>query len=228
MTFEEILDQAVAMLQRRGRVTYRALKAQFQLDNDLLDVLKDELLFAYPVIDEDSRGLIWTGETTGVQGVLQRHKQPEPQPVAEQAQPVQETQSLEPPTPEAERRQLTVMFVDMVESTALSGELDPEDYREVVRQYQQVCSEVIHRYDGHVAQLLGDGLLVYFGWPQAHEDDAQRAVRAGLGIVESIPRPNPDCFPLYLGNLSSRISADLGAPFLSAGDDHQPFISEGH
>ena len=78
------------------------------------------------------------------------------------------------------------MFIDMVESTALSGALDPEDYREVVRQYQQVCSEVIQRYDGHIAQLLGDGLLVYFGFPLAHEDDAQRAIHTGLGIVEAI------------------------------------------
>ena len=67
---------------------------------------------------------------------------------------------------------------------------DPEDLREVVREYQATCSEVIQRYDGHVAQLLGDGLLVYFGYPQAHEDDAQRAVRAGLGIVEAIGKLN--------------------------------------
>jgi class 3 adenylate cyclase/predicted ATPase len=87
---------------------------------------------------------------------------------------------------EAERRQLTVMFCDLVDSTKLSNQLDPEDYREVVRAYQSACTEVIQRYDGHIAQLLGDGLLVYFGYPQAHEDDAHRAVRAGLGIVEAI------------------------------------------
>src|SRR5262249_47674724 len=86
-------------------------------------------------------------------------------------------------TPDAERRQLTVMFCDLVDSTKLSSQLDPEDYREVVRAYQQVCTEIIKRYDGHIAQLLGDGLLVYFGYPQAHEDDAQRAVRTGLGIL---------------------------------------------
>jgi class 3 adenylate cyclase len=78
------------------------------------------------------------------------------------------------------------MFVDLVGSTNLSGELDPEDYREVVRQYQQVCSVVIQRYDGHVAQLLGDGLLVYFGYPAAHEEDAQRAIHTGLGIISAI------------------------------------------
>jgi class 3 adenylate cyclase/tetratricopeptide (TPR) repeat protein len=78
------------------------------------------------------------------------------------------------------------MFCDLVDSTALSSQLDPEDYREVVREYQKVCSEVITRFDGHIAQLLGDGLLVYFGYPHAHEDDAQRAVRTGLGILEAL------------------------------------------
>jgi TOMM system kinase/cyclase fusion protein len=91
-----------------------------------------------------------------------------------------------PSTPEAERRQLTVMFCDLVESTKLSSQLDPEEYREVVRAYQSACTEVIQHYDGHIAQLLGDGLLVYFGYPQAHEDDAQRAVRAGLGILNAM------------------------------------------
>src|SRR6185503_1726638 len=91
-----------------------------------------------------------------------------------------------PPHPEAERRQLTVMFCDLVDSTALSGQLDPEDLREVVRSYQKVCSDVITRFDGHVAQLLGDGLLVYFGYPQAHENDAQRAVRTGLGMLAAM------------------------------------------
>jgi class 3 adenylate cyclase/predicted ATPase len=93
---------------------------------------------------------------------------------------------VKPSTPEAERRQLTVMFCDLVDSTTLSSRLDPEAYREVIRAYQQVCSEVITRFDGHIAQLLGDGLLVYFGYPQAHEDDAQRAVRTGLGILAAM------------------------------------------
>jgi class 3 adenylate cyclase len=78
------------------------------------------------------------------------------------------------------------MFIDLVESTSLSSQLDPEEYREVVRAYQRVCTDVIQRYDGHIAQLLGDGLLVYFGYPQAHEDDAQRAVRTGLGILAAM------------------------------------------
>jgi TOMM system kinase/cyclase fusion protein len=90
------------------------------------------------------------------------------------------------PTPEAERRQLTVLFCDLVGSVALSAQLDPEDLREVVRAYQRTCSAVIQRYEGHIAQLLGDGLLVYFGYPVAHEDDAHRAVRTSLGILDAM------------------------------------------
>jgi TOMM system kinase/cyclase fusion protein len=187
MTFEEILDQSVAMLQRRGRLTYRTLRRQFDLDDEALADLKDELLFSHPVVDEGGRGLVWTGEKREVPRPASQPAQPEPQPVVEQVQPVQETSSsVEPHAPEAERRQLTVMFCDLVGSTSLSGEFDPEDYRAVVRQYQQVCSEVIQRYDGHIAQYLGDGLLVYFGFPQAHEDDAQRAIHSGLGIIKAI------------------------------------------
>ncbi len=88
----------------------------------------------------------------------------------------------------AERRQLTVMFCDLAESTALAGQLDPEDWRDVIRAYQTACAAVIHRFEGYIAQYLGDGILVYFGYPQAHEDDAQRAVRAGLEILEAVDR----------------------------------------
>src|SRR5205823_129728 len=94
--------------------------------------------------------------------------------------------SAEPRTSNAERRQLTIMFCDLVDSTTLSGQLDPEDLREVIRAYQAACAEVIQRFDGHIAQLLGDGLLVYFGYPHVHEDDAHRAVRTGLGILDAM------------------------------------------
>jgi class 3 adenylate cyclase/predicted ATPase len=91
---------------------------------------------------------------------------------------------------EAERRHLTVLFCDLVDSTALSARLDPEELREIVRAYQAASTRVIARYDGHMAQYLGDGLLVYFGYPAAHEDDAGRAVWAGLGIVDSLHELN--------------------------------------
>jgi class 3 adenylate cyclase len=88
-------------------------------------------------------------------------------------------------TPEdrAERRQVTVMFSDLVGSTALSARMDPEDLREVISAYQKCVAETVHRFGGFVAKYMGDGVLVYFGYPQAHEDDAERAVRAGLELV---------------------------------------------
>src|SRR5262245_18000983 len=78
----------------------------------------------------------------------------------------------------------------MAGSTKLASELDPEEWREVVRAYQETCTKVIGRYEGHIAQSLGDGLLVYFGYPRVHEDDAQRAVRAGVGMVEAMGQLN--------------------------------------
>ena len=90
------------------------------------------------------------------------------------------------------------MFCDLVDSTPLSSRLDPEELREVVRAYQETCARVIARYGGHIAYYLGDGLLVYFGYPRAHEDDAQRAVRAGLGIMEA------------MGQLDNRLTAERG------------------
>ena len=87
---------------------------------------------------------------------------------------------------EAERRQLTVLFCDIVGSTELSAKLDPEDMREVLRAYQETCAQVIARYDGYVAKFMGDGVYAYFGYPIAHEDDAERAITAGLGMVEAV------------------------------------------
>jgi class 3 adenylate cyclase len=91
-------------------------------------------------------------------------------------------------TPEdrAERRQVTVMFSDLVGSTALSARMDPEDLREVISAYQKSVADIVQRFGGFVAKFMGDGVLVYFGYPQAHEDDAERAVRAGLDLVAAV------------------------------------------
>jgi predicted ATPase/class 3 adenylate cyclase len=90
--------------------------------------------------------------------------------------------------PEAERRQLTVLFCDIVASSELSVRIDPEELRDIMCDYRGTCREIVSRYDGYVAQFLGDGILVYFGYPQAHEDDARRATRAGLEIIQHIPQ----------------------------------------
>jgi TOMM system kinase/cyclase fusion protein len=200
MDFYALLDQVVDLLRQRGRVTYRALKLQFKLDDEYLEVLKDELIKAQHVaVDENGDVLVWTGDT----GTTSTPAQQSPQPVQPSAHqedgfaPVK-SPAAESRTSDAERRQLTVLFCDLVDSTALASQLDPEELREVVRAYQEACAKVIARFEGHIAQYLGDGLLVYFGYPRAHEDDAQRAVRAGLGMIEA------------LGQLNTRLAQERG------------------
>src|SRR5215471_10581078 len=200
MDFYDIYDQVIDLLKQRGRASYRALKVQFHLDDEALEALKDELIEVHQLArDQDGRMLVWTGEgsTTPEPTIVQSAQQEIRR--EDQRTPV-EAPPAAPRSPAAERRQLTVMFCDLVDSTKLSSQLDPEEYREVIRAYQQVCSEIIQQYDGHVAQFLGDGLLIYFGYPQAHEDDPQRAVRTGLGILAA------------MGDLNTRLQEVKGIP----------------
>jgi TOMM system kinase/cyclase fusion protein len=201
MDFDALLAQVRELLQRQGRVSYRALKLRFQLDDETLAALKDELIYAERVArDEEDRVLVWGGKAGTT------------------AEPARQSSLLLPPetapaaphTSEAERRQLTVMFCDLVDSTPLSEALDPEDLREVVRAYQATCAAVIQRYDGYIAQYLGDGLLVYFGYPQAHEDDAHRAVRTGLGIVKTMGTLNAALAQKYSVRLAVRVGIHTG------------------
>jgi class 3 adenylate cyclase/predicted ATPase len=192
VTFNEVLDQVRELLQREGRVSYRALKRRFGLDDDYLEDLKAELIDAKRLaVDEDGKVLVWTGgaakEETENRGNGETEKDSSESAVrrSESARHLPRRTSAE-----AERRQLTVMFCDLVGSTALSEQLDPEELREVVQAYQAACEGVMARVDGYVARYMGDGLLVYFGYPTAHEDAAARAVRAGLAIVGELPQLN--------------------------------------
>ena len=161
MEFADILEQTIALLQHQGRISYGALKRRFGLDDAYLDDLKIELIEAQQLAcDENGRILVWVGQSA-----------PAPLPASEPTRspaptvPQGELPRGERHAPDAERRQLTVLFCDLVDSTALSGQLDPEDYREVVQAYQTTCAEVIQRFKGYIAQYLGDGLLIYFGYP---------------------------------------------------------------
>jgi class 3 adenylate cyclase len=198
MDYDELVAKVIELLQRDKRVPYRVLKRRFDLDDDYIEDLKIDLVEAKQLaVDENDRILVWISEAATTPKPAPT--QPSQPNITQETQPAQvESPSVESRTQEAERRQLTVMFCDLVGSTSLSGELDPEDLREVVRSYQAACAEVIQRYEGHVAQLLGDGLLVYFGYPSAHEDDAQRSVHAGLGIIKAIE------------TLNSRLEQDKG------------------
>jgi hypothetical protein len=190
MDYDAVLDQVVALLQQHKRLSSRVLTLRLQLDDNTLEALKEDLIYAKQLAtDEGGRVLVWMGAGAAVT--------PPGSGAAESVEPPDHgvSQNLQagspspaPRPPEAERRQLTVLFCDLVDSTVLASKLDPEGWREVVQAYQQTCAGVIERFEGHIAQYLGDGLSVYFGYPRAHEDDAQRAVHAGLGMLDAMER----------------------------------------
>jgi class 3 adenylate cyclase len=149
MDYDALLAQVLTLLQQEQRLAYRVLKRRFQLDDDLLEDLKDDLIYAkHLAVDEDGKVLVWTGGTA-------EHPRQEASPAP---------QATAPP-PDAERRHLTVLFCDLVDSTSLARQLDPEELRTVVRAYQDTCAKVIARFEGHIAQYLGDGLLVLLRLP---------------------------------------------------------------
>jgi len=123
----------------------------------------------------------------------------------------------------AERRQLTVMFCDLVGSSQLSQTLDPEDLREIMQQYRRICTQAIEQSEGYTAQFMGDGILAYFGYPQANEDDARRAAHAGMHILNKLSELNEEISPSFNINLSIRIGIHTGlvviGDILSQGDD---------
>ena len=206
-------DLVSALLQREGRLSYRTLTQLFGFDAACLDQVRQDLVFKQLARDVHSKGLEWTG---GLPRVGTDHRPAAPlDAVVETASALSDVVPVLPaapvrPAPEAERRQLTVLLCDLVGSTQLSGQLDPEDWRAVVRAYQEAAAAVIQQYEGHIAQYLGDGLLVYFGYPTAHEDDARRAVHTGLGIVQAIAPLNTRLATQYGVQLAVRLGIHSG------------------
>jgi class 3 adenylate cyclase/tetratricopeptide (TPR) repeat protein len=188
MDFYAVLDQAVDLLRQRGRVTYRALKMQFKLDDDQLEALKDELLYAHPqVVDDTGRGLLWTGAPEAVP------------PPAEAPAPAQDRTPLSYTPPylaeqiltsraalEGERKQVTVLFADLKGSMELLAERDPEEARQLLDPVLDRMMAAVHQYEGTVNQVMGDGIMALFGAPLAHEDHAVRACYAALRTQEAV------------------------------------------
>ena len=182
MDFDAVLVQVQQQLESERRVAYRILKRRFQLDDEDIEDIKADLIDAKQMaVDEDGKVLVWTGGEPSEEMPAQTTNSAVAEPLA-----FAPSLQLKREAPVGERRQLTVMFCDLVGSTVLSEQLDPEDLQTVVRTYQEVSAQVIKRYEGYIAQYLGDGLLVYFGYPTAHEDDAARSIRAGLEIVTAL------------------------------------------
>jgi class 3 adenylate cyclase/tetratricopeptide (TPR) repeat protein len=188
MTFEEILDHAIAMLQRRGRLTYGTLKRQFQLDDAVLDDLKDALLYAHAEVRDDAgRGLMWTGETgTTAPTAAAPTELPARTPLAYTPAYLAEKILTSRSALEGERKQVTVLFADLKGSMELLADRDPEDARQLLDPVLERMMAAVHRYEGTVNQVMGDGIMALFGAPLAHEDHAVRACYAALRIQEAV------------------------------------------
>jgi class 3 adenylate cyclase/tetratricopeptide (TPR) repeat protein len=195
MTFEELLDQAIALLQRRGRLTYRALKRQFNLDDDYLEDLKAELIQGQRLaVDEDGAVLVWTGaevsalhSTAGATASAQGKALPpvssqDRLPLAYTPQYLAEKILTSKSTLEGERKQVTVLFADLKDSTELIRGLDPEAAQQLLDPAIHCMMDAVHRFEGTVNQVLGDGIMALFGAPIAHEDHALRACYAALAM----------------------------------------------
>src|SRR5215831_16166334 len=186
MTFEEILDQAIAMLQRRGRVSYRALQRQFQLDDVYLQDLTAEIVEVLQLaVDQDHTMLVWTGEAAPA--ALPEPVQA-PAPLAYTPAYLAEKILTSRAALEGERKQVTVLFADLKGSTELIQGLDPEEARQLLDPALHIMMDAVHHYEGTVNQVLGDGIMALFGAPVAHEDHAVRACYAALAMQAAMRR----------------------------------------
>src|SRR5262249_51612010 len=190
MTFEEILDQAIAMLQRRGRLTYGTLRLQFGLNDEQLAVRKEELIDAQRLaVDERGNVLVWTGDMASVAAPATAPALVQaPAPLAYTPAYLAEKILTSRSALEGERKQVTVLFADLKGSTELIRDLDPEAAQTLLDPALQHMMDAVHRYEGTVNQVLGDGIMALFGAPVAHEDHAVRACYAALAMQAALRR----------------------------------------
>jgi class 3 adenylate cyclase len=183
MTFEEILDHAIAMLQRRGRLTYGTLKRQFQLDDGALEDLKNELIEGQRLaVDERGNVLVWTGDTAASAPVPVQAQAPLTYTPPHLTDKILATRT----TLEGERKQVTVLFADLKGSMELLADRDPEEARKLLDPVLERMMAAVHQYEGTVNQVMGDGIMALFGAPIAHEDHAVRACYAALAMQTSV------------------------------------------
>jgi class 3 adenylate cyclase len=169
------MQQIADWLKKLGLSEYAQRFAENHVDFSVLPELTDQDLKDLGIVLGDRRKLLRAiADLNGIEKIQSKPTEAATTPVAPQ------------PQYSAERRQVSVMFADLVGSTALSARMDPEDLREIISAYQRCVTETVRRLGGFVAKYMGDGVLVYFGYPQAHEDDAERAVRAGLELIAAV------------------------------------------
>jgi hypothetical protein len=186
--FVAVVDQVIALLRQRGRVTYRLLKRQFQLDDEALEDLKIELIDGQRLAtDEQGTVLVWTGEATALPAVAAAPA-PASAPLGYTPPYLAEKILTSRSALEGERKQVTVLFADIKGSTELIAGLDPEEARTLLDPALRLMMQAVHRYEGTVNQVLGDGIMALFGAPLAHEDHAVRACYAALAMQEAMQR----------------------------------------
>src|SRR5262245_32166993 len=239
MTFDEVLTQALALLKRQGRVSYRALKMRFDLTDEYLDVLKEELLYVHPVRDDEGRGLVWTGAQAAAAapspapGMPARAASPstaqERAPLSYTPKHLAEKILTSRHALEGERKQVTVLFADLKGSTELIRDLDPEAAQALLDPALQHMMDAVHRYEGTVNQVLGDGIMALFGAPVAHEDHAVRACYAALAMQATLRRYAEDVRRSHGLEMQARVGLNSGEVVVRAiGNDlHMDYSAVG-
>jgi class 3 adenylate cyclase len=188
MTFEEILNQAIALLQRQGRVSYRALKRQFDLDEAYVEDLKLELIEVHQVaVDQDNTMMVWIGGAAtsppaAANAVSVQARAPDTAPLTYTPPHLTDKILAARPALAGERKQVPVLFADLKDSTELIRGLDPEAAQQLLDLALHHMMDAVHRFEGTVNQVLGDGIMALFGAPIAHEDHALRACYAALAM----------------------------------------------
>ena len=233
MTFDEVLAQINELLRQQGRVSYQALKRRFDLDDGYLSDLKAELIDALRIAtDEDGKVLVWAGDNLPTQP-SRPALTPASYTPAHLAERIRAQQlALESRGgQDGERKTITALFADLKGSTALLEGLDPEVARAVIDAALQIMMDAVHRYEGYVAQALGDGILALFGAPLAHEDHAQRAVFAALRMQEALRRYSDEVRLKHGAPLAMRVGLNTGEVVVRSirkDDLHTDYVPVGH
>jgi class 3 adenylate cyclase/tetratricopeptide (TPR) repeat protein len=232
MSFDDLLNQTIDMLRRHKRVSYRALRRQFEVDDGYIEDLKSEIIEVLRLgVDEDGKVLVWAGEPAVREPIVRELGDPAFSAGAAKSSRGQDAAGDEAPgssgsagekrrdvspRPAAgERRHLTVMFCDLVDSTPLAERLDPEELGDVFGVWQDACAEAVAEHGGHISDYRGDGVFVYFGYPSAHEDGPHRALRAALGMLHRLDGVNARLQRTHATTLAVRIGIHTGLVLLS-------------
>jgi len=247
MTFIEVLEQVRELLRSKGRMSYRALRRQFALDDEYLEDLKIELIKAEGVaVDENGEVLVWIGASSAPSSTFQvsgshppdaRRQTLDPRPVNYTPPHLADRIRAEQTALEArgnadgERKTITALFADLKGSTALIEGLDPEEARAIIDPALQLMMDAVHRYEGYVAQALGDGIFALFGAPIAHEDHPQRALYAALRMQEEMRRYADQVRLRHGAPLAMRVGVNTGEVVVRSirkEDLHTDYVPVGH